>query len=61
MLWNSKWLIEFAGSVLYEAMGDLIYPIGRVKNDVKYSDMYTYLSCLQVNTIHQYIMFITNY
>ena len=27
------------GSVLFDTMGDIIYPIGRTKNDVKYSDM----------------------
>jgi hypothetical protein len=37
------------GSVLYESLADRIHPIGRTKNDVKYSDFYTYLSCLQVN------------
>lgn len=37
------------GSLLYQSIGNNIYPIGRVKNDVKYSDVYTYLSCLQVS------------
>ena len=37
------------GSLLYQSIGNKIYPIGRVKNDVKYSDVYTYLSCLQVS------------
>ena len=36
------------GSVLYDTLGDRIYPLGRTKNDVKYSDIYTFLSCLQV-------------
>ena len=37
------------GSLLFDSVGERIYPIGRVRNDVKYADVYTYLSCLQVN------------
>jgi acyloxyacyl hydrolase len=42
------------GSLLYQSIGENIYPIGRVKNDVKYSDVYTYLSCLQVFTVFSF-------
>jgi acyloxyacyl hydrolase len=37
------------GSLLFDALGDRVYPLGRVKNDIKYSDIYTYLSCLQIS------------
>lgn len=46
---NQFYLIE--GSVLFDSVGDRIYPLGRLRNDIKYSDMYTYLSCLQVNNL----------
>ena len=36
------------GSILFDSVGERIYPLGRVRNDIKYADMYTYLSCLQV-------------
>ena len=39
------------GSLLFHSIGERIYPIGRVKNDVKYADIYTYLTCLQVMTV----------
>jgi len=42
------------GSLLFQSIGENIYPIGRVKNDVKYSDVYTYLSCLQVFTVFSF-------
>lgn len=37
------------GSLLFDSLGDRVYPLGRVKNDIKYSDIYTYLSCLQIS------------
>lgn len=37
------------GSMLYDLVGNRVYPLGRVKGDVLYSDMYTYLSCMQVS------------
>lgn len=37
------------GSVLYDVLGERVYPLGRVRNDIKYKDVYTYLSCLQVS------------
>lgn len=43
------------GSVLYDTLGDRVHPLGRAKNDVKYSDFYTFLSCLQVG---QFIWFL---
>ena len=36
------------GSLLFDSVGNRIHPYGRARNDVKYSDVYTYLSCLQV-------------
>ncbi len=36
------------GSVLYDLMSDRYHPLGRVKNDIRFSDMYDFLSCLQV-------------
>ncbi|CAF0849295.1 unnamed protein product [Brachionus calyciflorus] len=40
------------GSVLYESLKNRIYPLGRVRNDINYGDMYTYLSCLQLNYLN---------
>ena len=37
------------GSVLYDSLSDIIYPLGRTRMDVKYKDFYTWLSCLQVS------------
>ncbi|CAF0849277.1 unnamed protein product [Brachionus calyciflorus] len=37
------------GSILYDVLSQRAHPIGRVKNDVTYSDVYTYLSCLQIS------------
>ena len=37
------------GSLLFEALGDRVYPLGRVRGDIKYSDMYTFESCLNVS------------
>jgi acyloxyacyl hydrolase len=37
------------GSILYEQLGNRVYPLGQVKQDIKYSDFYTYLSCLQLS------------
>ncbi len=37
------------GSVLYDELSDRLHPLGRVKNDVKYPSVYTYLSCLEVS------------
>jgi acyloxyacyl hydrolase len=37
------------GSYLYAILSDRIHPIGRVKNDVQYKDVYTFLSCLQIS------------
>jgi acyloxyacyl hydrolase len=34
---------------LYAILSDRIHPIGRVKNDVQYKDVYTFLSCLQIS------------
>lgn len=36
------------GSYLYGLLSDRIHPLGRLRNDIKYSDFYTYLTCLQV-------------
>ncbi|RNA11317.1 acyloxyacyl hydrolase [Brachionus plicatilis] len=37
------------GSVLYDSLKDRVYPLGRVKNNIYYGDMYTYLSCLEIS------------
>ena len=39
----------FKGTILYDALSSRIHPIGKVKNDVTYSDFYTYLSCLKLS------------
>jgi acyloxyacyl hydrolase len=36
------------GSLLYDLVGERVYPFGRLKGDILYKNMYTYLSCLQV-------------
>lgn len=35
------------GSYLYGLLGDRVHPLGRLRGDVKYKDLYTFLSCLQ--------------
>lgn len=37
------------GSYLYEILHNRVHPVGRTKNDVLYSDVYTYLTCLQIS------------
>ncbi len=36
------------GRILYEALANRTHPIGMLRNDVNYSDVYTYLNCLGV-------------
>ena len=37
------------GRVLWGIMNNLIHPIGRLNNDVRYRDLYGYLECLEVS------------
>ena len=37
------------GSYLYGLLADRIHPLGRLRNDIKYSDFYTYLNCLEIS------------
>ena len=37
------------GRVLYDILAERIHPIGSLHNDVTYSDMYSYLNCLQIS------------
>ena len=36
------------GSAIYEIMNDRTYVLGKLKNDVKYKDLFKFLTCLQV-------------
>ena len=50
------------GSILFDSLGDRIYPLGRVKNDVTYSDVkkqyFFYLHCvfLQQNQVPSFFL-----
>lgn len=37
------------GSYYYTYLGERFHPIGRLRKDVKFKDVYTFLSCLEVN------------
>ena len=36
------------GSYLYGLLSDRVHPLGRLRGDVLYKDLYTYLTCLNV-------------
>ena len=37
------------GRVLYDTLKDRVHPLGEWRQNIKYPDLYTYLSCLQVS------------
>lgn len=37
------------GLILYESMAERIYPLGELRQDVTYGDVYDYLNCLQIS------------
>lgn len=37
------------GSVLYDALHDRIHPLGALRNDVTYTQLYDFLNCLQIS------------
>ncbi|XP_078607487.1 acyloxyacyl hydrolase-like [Branchiostoma floridae x Branchiostoma japonicum] len=44
------WLTSLAnGSLLYANVHDRIHPLGSLRNDVTYRDMYTFLNCLEIS------------
>ena len=36
------------GTYLYDLLANRTHPMGRLRNDITYTDFYAYLSCLQV-------------
>ena len=45
------------GSYLYGLLHDRIHPLGRLRGDIKYSNFYDYLSCLQVKHFLNRVIF----
>ena len=37
------------GLVLWDAMNDRIHPIGELRQDVTYADLYDYMNCLEIS------------
>ena len=36
------------GSAIYEIMNDRLYVLGKLRNDVKYRDLFEFVTCLEV-------------
>ncbi|CAH1270439.1 AOAH [Branchiostoma lanceolatum] len=44
------WLTGLAnGSLLYDNVHDRIYPLGSLRNDITYTDFYSYMNCLEIS------------